>query len=74
MFGWEKNAWILQALHFIQRAKFKYIYIHKIYSYFHLLIDSSQGEWMQQGDYENKALRPKVGYYYFYYYFFPLRI
>ena len=34
-----------------------------IYLYFCLIIDSSQGKWMQQRDYESKA-GPMVGFYY----------
>ena len=33
-----------------------------IHSYFRLIIDSSQGKWMQQSDYERKA-GPTVGFY-----------
>lgn len=34
-----------------------------IYLYFRLIIDSSQGKWMQQSDYESKP-GPTVGFYY----------
>ena len=48
MFAWEK------CLNFTSLA-FHSERNSSTYSYFHLLIDSSQGKWMQQGDYESKA-------------------